>query len=44
MKDIMNFAETWKDIDDKDIEKMKLHISKLRERSTNELLERNLSK
>ena len=38
MKNIMKFAGAWKDVDDKEIEKMKKSISDLRKRSTKELL------
>lgn len=37
-QDIMRFAGTWKDITDKDAEKMKRDIENLREKSSTELL------
>jgi len=40
-KDIMEFAGAWKNISDKEAEEMKSNISKLRKRSTKELMEKH---
>ncbi|MBS3080613.1 antitoxin VapB family protein [Candidatus Pacearchaeota archaeon] len=42
-KDIMEFAGMWKNVSDKDIKEMKKIIGELRDSSTNQLLENDMS-
>jgi len=41
-KSVMEFAGAWENVSDKEVEKMKDDIKKLRKRSTNELLKNDI--